>query len=65
MAEARRIPIQEARNKVQDGMALFVCAYDSEEQCGGMRLEKAMTLGEFNAKLGQISKDQEIIFYCT
>lgn len=64
MAEARRIEVQEARNKVQDKVALLVCAYDSEEMCGGMRLENAMTLGEFNARLGEISKSQELIFYC-
>ncbi|WP_224959549.1 ArsR family transcriptional regulator [Geomonas subterranea] len=64
MAEARRIQIQEARRKVQAGEALFVCAYDSEEMCGGIRLEKAWTMGEFNARLPEVKKDQEIIFYC-
>ena len=65
MAEARRIQIQEARNKVQDKQALLVCAYDSEEMCGGIRLENAMTLGEFNARLPEIPKETELIFYCT
>lgn len=64
MAEVRRIRPQEAREKVQTGRALFVCAYDSEEMCGGMRLEGGMTLGEFNARLDRIPKEQEIIFYC-
>jgi len=41
-----------------------VCAYDSEEMCGGMRLERAMTLGELNSRLSGIAKEQEIIFYC-
>lgn len=65
MAEARRMQIQEARNKVQDDVALLVCAYDSEEMCGGIRLEKAITLGEFNARLAEIPKDKELIFYCS
>lgn len=65
MAEAKRIQIQEARRKVQDGEALLVCAYDSEEMCGGMRLEKALTMREFNARLPEIPKDKEIVFYCT
>jgi len=64
MAEAKRMQLEEARSKVQKGGALFVCAYDSEEMCGGMRLENALTLGEFNARLPEISKEQEIIFYC-
>lgn len=64
MAEARRISVQEARNKVQSGEAIFVCAYDSEEMCGGIRLEKALTLGEFNARLSETPKEKELIFYC-
>jgi hypothetical protein len=64
MAEAKRIKPQEARPKVQAGEALFVCGYDDEGMCGQMRLEGAMTFGEFNAKLPQIAKDKEIIFYC-
>ncbi|HBG04331.1 MAG: ArsR family transcriptional regulator [Geobacteraceae bacterium GWC2_58_44] len=64
MAEARRVKIQEARSKVQAGEALFVCAYDSEEMCNGLRLEGAITLGELNTRLSGVAKEQEIIFYC-
>jgi hypothetical protein len=64
MAEVRRVKPEEARQRVQGGKALFVCAYDSEELCGGMRLEGAMTLGELNSRLAGIAKEQEIIFYC-
>ncbi len=64
MAEVRRVKPEEARRKVQSGEALFVCAYDSEELCGRMRLERAMTLGELTARLPGIGKEQEIIFYC-
>jgi hypothetical protein len=64
MAEVRRVKPEQARQRVQGGKALFVCAYDSEELCGGMRLEGAMTLGELNSRLAGIAKEQEIIFYC-
>ena len=64
MAEVRRVKPEEARQPVLGGKALFVCAYDSEELCGGMRLEGAMTLGELNSRLAGIAKEQEIIFYC-
>jgi len=64
MAEVRRVKPGEARQKVQGGKALFVCAYDSEELCGGMLLEGAMTLGELNSRLAGIAKEQEIVFYC-
>ena len=64
MAEVRRVKPEEARQRVQGGKALLACAYDSEELCGGMRLEGAMTLGELNSRLAGIAKEQEIIFYC-
>lgn len=64
MAVVRRVNPEEARRKVRAGEALFVCAYDSEELCGRMRLEGAMTLGELTARLPGVGKEQEIIFYC-
>ena len=64
MAEVRRVKPQEARRKVQAGEALFVCAYDSEEMCGKLRLEGAMTLGELNSRLAGMAREQEIVFYC-
>jgi hypothetical protein len=64
MAEIKRVKPEEARRKVQAGEALFVCAYDSEELCGRMLLEGAMTLGELNSRLPGIAREQEIIFYC-
>ena len=64
MAAARRIKPQEARSRVQAGKALFVCAYDSEDMCARMRLEGSITLGDLNARLTGMSKDQELIFYC-
>jgi hypothetical protein len=64
MAEVRRIKPEEARRKVQAGEALFVCAYDSEEMCNNLRLERAMTMGELNPRLSEIGKEQELIFYC-
>ena len=64
MAEIRRIKPQEARDRVQAGKALLVCAYESEDMCGKMLLEGATTLGQLNERLSGIGKDQEIVFYC-
>jgi hypothetical protein len=64
MAEIRRIPPQEVRSRVQAGRSLFICAYDSEEMCGRMLLEGAITLGELNSRLAGMSRDQDLIFYC-
>ncbi len=64
MAAVLRVKPGEALRRVQAGEALLVCAYDSEELCGRMRLEGAITLGELNARRPGIRKEQEIIFYC-
>lgn len=64
MAEPKRISPERARERVQSGAALLVCAYDNEERCRRMLLEGAITLGELEARLPSLSPDQEIIFYC-
>jgi hypothetical protein len=64
MAEVERISAEEARPKVQSGEAVLVCAYDDEAKCGSMKLEGAMTLGEFRRVMPSLAKDREIILYC-
>ncbi len=59
MAAVMRIKPGEDRRRVQARGALLVCAYDNEELYGRMRLEGAMTLGELNARLPGIRKEQE------
>ncbi len=59
-----KINPQTAREAVQSGKALLVCAYSDEERCKSMRLEGAMSLKELRAKEAELKKDQEIIFYC-
>ena len=62
--ETARIPPDEARQKVQHGEALLVCAYDDQEKCRNLHLEGSIDLQELQAKLPQLKKEQEIIFYC-
>ena len=64
MAEPKRIPVNEAYQKEKSGKALLVCGYDDEVKFKMMRLEGALSLKEFEARLPKLSKDQEIIFYC-
>ena len=64
MAEPKRISVKEAYQKVKSGKALLVCGYDDETKFKMMRLESALSLKEFEARLPKLSKDQEIIFYC-
>ena len=61
---AERIPVIEAREKVTEGQAILVCAYDSDEKFNKMRLQGAIPLSTFKDKLTGIEKDQMIIFYC-
>ena len=64
MAQVERISAEEARQNVQSGQALLVCAYDDEAKCGSMRLEGAITLSELRGMLPSLPKDREIILYC-
>ncbi len=64
MAEAKRIAVTDAYQRVKSGKALLVCGYDDEAKFKMMRLEGALSFREFEARLPKISKDQEIIFYC-
>jgi len=64
MTEPIRISVEEARQKVRSGAALLVCAYDDDEKFKNNHLLGAISFGEFRAKLPQLSREQEIIFYC-
>lgn len=64
MAEVERLSAEEARQKVQSGQALLVCAYDDESKCGPIRLEGAITMSELRRELPSLPKDKEIILYC-
>jgi uncharacterized protein (TIGR02284 family) len=60
----KRIPVREARERVQSGRAMLICAYDSQEKFEQNQLEGAMSLPAFESKLPSISKDADLIFYC-
>jgi hypothetical protein len=62
--EPTRTSPTEALERVRLGKALLVCAYPDKETCSKMWLKGAITRTEFQAKLPELKKDQEIIFYC-
>jgi hypothetical protein len=64
MAEVARLPVQEARQKVTGGRALLVCAYEDEAKCNKIKLEGAISLKSFEARVPSLGRNQEIIFYC-
>jgi len=64
MARNDLISAAEAHKHVQNGSALLVCAYDSDDKFQKSHLEGAISLTDFQKKTGMVSKNQEIIFYC-
>ena len=63
MAEVTRIDVQEAAARLGSGEALLVCAYDNDQKFANYHLEGAISLAEFQERIGTLSRDQEIIFY--
>lgn len=59
-----RIRADEAHAHVESGDALLVCGYDDPKKFEKNHLAGALSLSEFEARAGEIPKDQEIIFYC-
>lgn len=59
-----RIEPQAARVHLASSNALLVCAYDSAEQCQANHLDDAINFAELEARASQLSRSQEIIFYC-
>lgn len=59
-----RIDLHSARESVESGEALLVCAYDDEEKCRSLRIEGALTLQEFEDRRVDIDHRQRIILYC-
>ncbi len=64
MATNLRISPEEIYPRMKSGDCLLVCAYDSDETFRTMRLEGAISLNDFKTRVGRLSKDQEIVFYC-
>lgn len=59
-----RIDVDTTRRKVADGQALLVCACPDEERARELLVDGAITLAELKARRGDLSPDQELVFYC-
>ena len=64
MTDVSRIDVEGTKNKLATGQALLVCAYDNDQKFARNHLEGAISLAELRAKSADLTKDQEIIFYC-
>lgn len=60
---AVRISPEEAYQKVKAGQAILVCAYPDEGKFLKMRLDMAISFGDFQKMLPTLPRDREIIFY--
>ena len=63
MNDIARVSPQEAREKVQSGNALLVCAYDNDDKYRQMHLDGSIALSKFKSGIADIEKGREIIFY--
>lgn len=63
MTEPIRVSVEKVRQKVTEGSALLVCAYDDDLKFQQLHLEGAISLSEFKSRVPSLGKDQEIIFY--
>jgi hypothetical protein len=63
MSEPIRISVEKVRQKVNEGSALLVCAYEDDLKFNKFHLEGAISLADFKSKVSALRKDQEIIFY--
>jgi hypothetical protein len=64
MGEPERVAAQVVYSKVNAGMALLVCAYDSDEKFHNVHLDGAISLADFRGRVPSLDKSQEIFFYC-
>ncbi|MCM2285486.1 MAG: hypothetical protein NDI81_11945 [Desulfobacula sp.] len=64
MMDVESVSAPEIREKIRQKSALLVCAYEDEEKFKTFPLEGAISFTEFQSKIGELNKDQEIFFYC-
>ena len=62
--EVVRVPVAEARGRVQEGRALLVCAYEGDDKFAAMKLEGAISWKALGARLASLDRKTEIILYC-
>lgn len=63
-SEVRRVEPEDVRRRMDTGEAILACAYESDEKFQSMQLEGAESLNNLRARMPDIPKEQEIIFYC-
>ncbi len=59
-----RVSPETVYNRVLQGNALLVCAYENSAALWAAELEAAISAKEFRDRLPDLSKSQEVYFYC-
>ena len=60
---AQRLDANTVRQRVGRG-SMFVCAYDDEQKCKDQGVNGSITFKQFQARLANLPKNEEIIFFC-
>lgn len=63
-SDVKRVTPEETRRRMASGKAILVCGYEADEKFRSMHLDGAKSWNAFRARLPEIPRDQEIIFYC-
>jgi len=61
--EVPRVSVADARQRVQSGVALLVCAYRGEERFRQVALEGSISYEAFEQRLPSLPANQQVIFY--
>lgn len=64
MQEVPRITPREIAPRIVTGEALLICAYEDDAAFRKLHLQGAIPYSEFAARVGSISKERELVFYC-
>jgi hypothetical protein len=64
MNEVPRVTPEEVYPKLRSGVALLVCAYDSDARFRQVHLDGAISMEEFKALRPALPQDREIVLYC-
>lgn len=63
MATVKRISATDAKEQIDQNLALLICIYDDAKFNSGAHLEGAIPMSEFIKMKPDLAKDTQIIFY--
>ncbi len=63
MSAPKRVGAEEAHSKLRSGLAVLVCAYESDTKFRQTALDGAIPFSEFASRKPSLPRDLEIVFY--